>query len=224
MGTRAQTILERNATSYSVFSRQSLPPPSNPNASTLSALQPFFDIANNVVSSRSKNQTGPQPFLPQDASAADPASLGVCILIANWTREANGGASKGLDYAGAAKSQIDYLFSAVPRTSDGALSHRVSELQLWFASFHYLWRILPFCLGVTLYIWSHHFWLIMVWRLAIGQWSARRTIRLNSTGIICGILIRVCGNTFNHLGEREMIQGFGLLVCLPPAANWPPSK
>jgi len=138
LGTRAQTILERNTTSYSVFSRQSLPPPNNPDASTLLALQPFFDIANNVVSSHSKNQTGPQSFLPQDASAADPASLGVCILIANWTRAANGGASRGLDYAGAAKSQIDYLFSAVPRTPDGALSHRVSELQLWFASFHYL--------------------------------------------------------------------------------------
>jgi hypothetical protein len=134
LGTRAQTILERNATTYSVFSRQHLPPSSNPDAATLSALQPFFDIANNVVSSLPRNGTGPQPLKP-DGSAADPASLGVCVLIANLTREANG-ASRGLDYAAAAKNQIEYLFSAVPRTSDGALSHRVSELQLWFASFH----------------------------------------------------------------------------------------
>jgi len=50
------------------------------------------------------NQTGPQPLMP-DGSAADPASLGVCVLIANWTKAGD------LDYAGAAKSQIDYLFT-----------------------------------------------------------------------------------------------------------------
>jgi len=61
-----------------------------------------------------------------DGSAADPASIGVCVLIANWTKAGD------LDYAGAAKSQIDYLFTMVPRTSDGAISHRLSQLQLWY--------------------------------------------------------------------------------------------
>ena len=156
--------MERNATSYSVFSRKPLPPPSNPDAATLSALQPFFDIANNVVSPLPRDRTGPQPLMP-DGSAADPASLGVCVLIANLTRAANGGASRGLDYAAAAKSQIDFLFSAVPRTSDGALSHKVSELQLWFASFFYktYLKVLSSCrLGVILYTWSPPSWLITV--------------------------------------------------------------
>lgn len=56
------------------------------------------------------------------------------MLITNWTAGANGG-SQGLDYAAAARSQVEYLFTAVPRTPDGALSHKVSQLQLWFA-FH----------------------------------------------------------------------------------------
>jgi len=126
LGTYAQTILERNATTYSVFSSQSLPPPSSvPNAQR-SALEPFFNIATRVVSSQSRNQTGsPQPFIPEDASAADPVSIGVCVLIANWTKAGS------LAYGAAAKSQLDYLLTAVPKTSDGAISHRVSQVQLW---------------------------------------------------------------------------------------------
>ena len=61
----------------------------------------------------------------QDGSAADPASIGVSVLLANWTGQG------GLDYAGAAKDQLDFLLLSVPRTSDGAISHRVSQVQLW---------------------------------------------------------------------------------------------
>lgn len=156
--------MERNATSYSVFSRQPLPPPSNPDAATLLALQPLFDIANNLISSQYNSHTVPRPLI-SDGSAGDPASLCVCVLIANLTTAANGGATRGVDYAAAAKSQIDYLFSAVPRTSDGALSHRVSELQLWFAFFHPSFDSinLTFCrLGVISFTWSHLVWLTTV--------------------------------------------------------------
>ena len=119
------TILEQNTTAYSVFSNQLLPPPSSVPSSQRNALVPFFNVATRVVSSQTENQTGPQPLMPGDGSAADPASIGVCILIANWTKAGN------LDYGAAAKSQIDYLFTAVPKTSDGALSHRESQIQLW---------------------------------------------------------------------------------------------
>lgn len=37
----------------------------------------------------------------------------------------------GLDYAGAARNQLDYLQNVVPHTSDGAISHRVAQVQLW---------------------------------------------------------------------------------------------
>ncbi|KDR71838.1 hypothetical protein GALMADRAFT_74638 [Galerina marginata CBS 339.88] len=131
LGTRAQSILELNATQYSVFASTSLPPPSSlPSAlSNSGALTPFFAIAHNIVANRTKannNTSGPQAFLP-DGSAADPASIGVCVLLANWTGQDSG----QLDYAGAAKDQLDYLLQVVPRTSDGAISHRVSQVQLW---------------------------------------------------------------------------------------------
>jgi hypothetical protein len=148
LGTRAQTILEQNATTYSVFSGQSLPPPSTVPSSEVTALGPFLNIARTVVQSRPKNQTDPQPLMP-DGSAADPASIGVCVLIANWTKAGD------LDYAGAAKSQVDYLFTKVPRTSDGAISHRVSQLQLW--------------LRVTLSTWFRPSLHTMVLRPAIGR-------------------------------------------------------
>ncbi|KAG6816063.1 hypothetical protein H0H87_008895 [Tephrocybe sp. NHM501043] len=128
LGTRAQSILEMNATRYSVLSvSSSLPPPSSVPDSLSSPLQSFFQIAQDTLAGRGKsngNITGPQPLI-KDGSAADPASIGFAVLIANWTRQAGG------DYAGAAKDQLDYLLFSVPRTSDGAISHRVSQVQLW---------------------------------------------------------------------------------------------
>lgn len=90
---------------------------------------PFFAIAKEVVTNRtlSNNGTvGPQPLV-NDSSAADPASIGVSVLIANLTGQDAG----QVDYAGAATDQLNYLFNDVPKTSDGAISHRVAQLQLW---------------------------------------------------------------------------------------------
>jgi hypothetical protein len=69
-----------------------------------------------------------QPLAPGDGSSGDPASIGVAVLLANWTNLG------GEDYAGAATAQIEYLFGpSVPKTQDGAISHRVTDLQLWYA-------------------------------------------------------------------------------------------
>ncbi|KAG5339433.1 hypothetical protein C0989_004266 [Termitomyces sp. Mn162] len=87
----------------------------------------FFQIPQDVVANRSQsngNITGPQPLI-NDMSAADPASIGFAVLIANWTGQG------GEDYAGAAKDQLDFLEFSVPRTGDGAISHRVNQVQLW---------------------------------------------------------------------------------------------
>ncbi|EKM77140.1 hypothetical protein AGABI1DRAFT_101862 [Agaricus bisporus var. burnettii JB137-S8] len=129
IGTRTQTILELNATRYSVFSNNNLPPPpSSPPDDLSSALEPFFSIAKDVVANRpGQNISGPRPLLP-DGSAGDPASIGMCVLLANWTGVDRG---SGLDYAGAAKDELDWLLSVIPRTDDGAISHRENELQLW---------------------------------------------------------------------------------------------
>jgi len=49
-------------------------------------------------------------------------------LIANLTGQDAG----QINYSGAATDQLDYLLQVVPKTGDGAISHRVSELQLWY--------------------------------------------------------------------------------------------
>ena len=55
--------------------------------------------------------------------------MGVAVLIANWTRMGN----SSVDYAGAAQAEIQFLLSdAVRKTSDGAFSHRIDQLQLWY--------------------------------------------------------------------------------------------
>ncbi|OBZ73000.1 hypothetical protein A0H81_07148 [Grifola frondosa] len=41
------------------------------------------------------------------------------------------GRTGGQDYAGAARDQLNYLLQDVPRTTDGAISHRVEQVQLW---------------------------------------------------------------------------------------------
>ncbi|KAF8063618.1 Six-hairpin glycosidase-like protein [Lyophyllum atratum] len=128
LGTRAQAIISLNATAYSALSPKTpLPPPSSVPDNLSSALEPVFAIAQTTVAGRAssnKNITGPQPLM-QDGSAADPASIGFAVVLANWTKQSGG------DYAGAAKDQMDFLQFQVPRTSDGAISHRVSQVQLW---------------------------------------------------------------------------------------------
>ncbi|KAI0290829.1 hypothetical protein BC826DRAFT_1025519 [Russula brevipes] len=129
LGTRAQALLELSAPSFSVLTPSvPLPPPSSLDAATNSSLADVLTIARNAVAalpSPPANGVG-QPLFKGDASAADPASVGIAVLIANRT----GLGSE--DYASAATAQVEYLLGpAVPKTSDGAISHLVSDLQLW---------------------------------------------------------------------------------------------
>ncbi|KAG1856048.1 Six-hairpin glycosidase-like protein [Suillus subalutaceus] len=127
-GTRAEALLELNTPTYSVVSFNAVPPPRSIPSNITSALGEVFTIAHNIIVARSlSNIIGPQPLIA-DTSAGDPASIGVAVLLANWTGQ---GALDGLDYAGAARDQLDYLFQNVSKTSDGAISHIVDQLQLW---------------------------------------------------------------------------------------------
>ncbi|KAF9255369.1 glycoside hydrolase family 105 protein [Marasmius fiardii PR-910] len=126
LGTRAQSLLEHDVPSLSVF-RSPLPPSQSIPSDAQTGIAPVFSIANNIVSNRGSsngNVQGPQPLMA-DGSAADPASIGVAVLLANWTKQEGG------DYAGAAKDQLDFLYTKVPRASDGAMSHRNENVQLW---------------------------------------------------------------------------------------------
>lgn len=129
LGTRAQALLELSAPPFSVLTPSvSLPPHQSLDSSLNDTLADFFAIARNAVAALPpppSNGTG-QPLVLGDGSAGDPASIGTAVLIANWTNLG------GEYYAAAAIAQVQYLFGpAVPKTQDGAISHRVSEVQLW---------------------------------------------------------------------------------------------
>ena len=108
-----------------------LPPPQSLYSSLNDSLADVFTIARNAVAALPpppNNGTG-QPLVLGDGSAGDPASVGIAVLIANWTNLG------GEDSAAAATAQVQYLFGpAVPKTQDGAISHRVEQLQLWYAA------------------------------------------------------------------------------------------
>ncbi|CAE6446088.1 unnamed protein product, partial [Rhizoctonia solani] len=116
LGTRIQTLLELDTPSFSVFSEDFPPPRNAPNS-----LDDVIGISRNILQSKT---AGELPLMP-DGSAADPASNGVGVLIANWT-----GASGG-NYAQAAADQLTFLLTITPRAPNGAISHRADEAQLW---------------------------------------------------------------------------------------------
>ncbi|KAG8916218.1 hypothetical protein FRC01_003290 [Tulasnella sp. 417] len=125
IGTRIQTLLEVDFSSMSVFSSNYLTP-TPPSAQTLN---PVLDIARRVVNTRSSKQ------LVADGSSADPASIGVGVLLGNWTR------APGANWDTAAEDQLDALMKDTPRTVDGALSHRTEVVQLWS---DYVYMVPPF--------------------------------------------------------------------------------
>lgn len=124
LGTRAQALLELDTPKYSVTTPGSKLPPSDTNPP--STLSDVFAIARNVVSAEGAIGNSPRPFIPDDASG-DPPSIGVAVILANWTDQQS---SDGQDYSQAAVNQFNYLYT-VPRTDDGAISHHSNQLQLW---------------------------------------------------------------------------------------------
>lgn len=124
LGTRAQTLLELDSPRYSVVTSGAKLPPSE--SDPPSSLNDVFAIARNVVSELSPSGNTPEPFIDDDSSG-DPPSVGVAVILANWTNQQS---SDGQNYAQAIQNQFDYLYT-VPRTGDGAISHRVGEVQLW---------------------------------------------------------------------------------------------
>ena len=49
------------------------------------------------------------------------------MLLTNWTRTD----LSDQKFALAAQNQLEFLLTVAPRTDDGAISHRESEVQLW---------------------------------------------------------------------------------------------
>ncbi|KDR83455.1 hypothetical protein GALMADRAFT_274901 [Galerina marginata CBS 339.88] len=128
LGTAAEALLELSWPSLSVFNSTAFPPPTRLKTSALPI--DVLNIANKTVSEK---PSGSLALVPDQGSAADPASIGVAVLLANWTRTS----VSNHDYANAASDQLKYLLNFAPRSPDGAISHRADEVQLW-ADFVYM--------------------------------------------------------------------------------------
>lgn len=135
IGARAQALLELSVPTFSSLTPSPPRPlPSSPSPSINASLADIYTIARTTVAALPPppNNGSGQPLFIGDTSAGDPASVGIAVLIANWTNFQSG-QQGDYDYAGAATAQVQYLFGPeVPKTSDGAISHRVSQLQLWY--------------------------------------------------------------------------------------------
>lgn len=112
-GTRAQALLEYDWPKLAVFYNPAVPIVAGHVPAECNAIAEYT-IANRPA--------GTMMFC-EDGSAADPASLGISVLIANHTMD--------VDYMSAVEDENEWLFTYAPRTADGAISHRVSEVQLW---------------------------------------------------------------------------------------------
>ncbi|KDQ10691.1 hypothetical protein BOTBODRAFT_36004 [Botryobasidium botryosum FD-172 SS1] len=119
LGTETETYLEYDWAPTSVFGNNPIPPPhrlpSNQNLSNV------FAITEQIMKLRAPDAE----TLFEDTAAGDPASLGVAVLLGNWTN------ANWSSYGDAATKQLNYLLYKAPRGSDGVISHRTEQVQLW---------------------------------------------------------------------------------------------
>ncbi|KDQ21094.1 hypothetical protein BOTBODRAFT_62116 [Botryobasidium botryosum FD-172 SS1] len=119
LGTETEALLEYDWPALSVFGSSAIPPPFQLN-STLNASN-VFAITQRVIQARN----GTLMTFISDGAVGDPASLGVAMLLANWTN------STGGNYGEASQQELSFLLNWAPRNKDGAISHRSEQVQLW---------------------------------------------------------------------------------------------
>lgn len=130
-GTRAQALLEYEYPEFSVYPTQgsiTLP------AEAATSIPPeLITIAENALANRptSYANNASSSLVPSDGSAADPASLGIAVLLANSSQGPGTATFSGTTFGAAAASELQYLLTVVPRSSAGAISHRAEQVQLW---------------------------------------------------------------------------------------------
>ncbi|KAL7409344.1 hypothetical protein BDY24DRAFT_403506 [Mrakia frigida] len=135
-GTLARAITELDHLSISPFEPDFLPPWSNNESSAALSTLAFDALASKVEEfgflsldgSWRTTVNGTNLQLVPDGSAGDPASLGEVVIWANQTGQIFREPGK---YSIAAESEAYYITTLAPRTSDGAISHRTDDVQLW---------------------------------------------------------------------------------------------
>lgn len=128
-GTHAEALTEFIYPELSPFAFPSSSRFANPSPSVDPYPSQVLALAATVIA----NQPWGQWQLIEDASAADPASVGPAVILANWTmgEGATLGGRNQSGVGGAAEAQVWALEFQTPRASDGAISHRVDSVQLW---------------------------------------------------------------------------------------------
>ncbi|KAJ3998634.1 Six-hairpin glycosidase [Lentinula boryana] len=126
LGTAAEALTELDWPALSVFNASAIPPPYE-----LDAANNASDVLKIATSTVSAKPSDSLALVANDGAVGDPASIGVAVLLANWTD------SSDISYASAASEQLDYLLNVAPRTDSGAISQRSDQVQLW-ADFIYM--------------------------------------------------------------------------------------
>ncbi|EGO01597.1 glycoside hydrolase family 105 protein, partial [Serpula lacrymans var. lacrymans S7.3] len=119
LGTAAEALTELSWPSLAVFQSSAFPPITNESHRPSDVI----DIATKVIKAKSPNMLALAP----DKATGDPASIGVSVILANWTRSNLTDNS----FSQAASQQLDYLLNHAPRSPSGAISQRTDEVQLW---------------------------------------------------------------------------------------------
>ncbi|KAK0206262.1 Six-hairpin glycosidase [Desarmillaria ectypa] len=121
LGTATEALLEYSYPEFSVFNSSAFPPGHTLN--TTYNASGVLDIAYQVVRAKSNTTMS----LVEDTAVGDPASLGIAVLLANWTRTNTSDTS----FSTAAGEELDYLLNYALRSYSGAISHRSDQVQLW---------------------------------------------------------------------------------------------
>ncbi|MBW0563454.1 hypothetical protein O181_103169 [Austropuccinia psidii MF-1] len=122
-GAQTQVICERYFPSLGVFSTTRQLPLSKVDG-PLCPPEKLLDLLDRILANRNTSQL---PIIDGDGASGDPASLGVAVMIIAATT--SGDISK--KYQTLANNQIEWLLNHVPRSLEGALSHRDKEFQYW---------------------------------------------------------------------------------------------
>ena len=121
-GTYGEALLELTYPSLSVFS---------PNFATATSSNPAQVVAlvNTWELQRPTSSATQELAYVENGAAGDPPALGVPWIVAATSE---GGEAKAKLWE-QAREQLEYLLDAVPRTQDGAISHRPpsEKVQLW---------------------------------------------------------------------------------------------
>ncbi|EGY13387.1 uncharacterized protein VDAG_00069 [Verticillium dahliae VdLs.17] len=111
-GTAAEALLELYNPELSVFGPEPFPGGKIPNA----------DPSTFALRYARRHINRNSQILVSDTAVGDPASLGVSAILLGQSENV---------YLGASKRQAEYLLNSAPRWSNGAISHRSEEAELW---------------------------------------------------------------------------------------------